>query len=93
MQPGYLGVQLKSRTDGGSGALVSEVEAGSAASTAGIEVGDVVVAVDGERISGPAGLVATIRDLAPGDTTNVSVVRDGDATDVTVKVGQRPPES
>jgi S1-C subfamily serine protease len=49
-------------------------------------VGDVVVAVDAEPISGPAGLIATIRDLAPGDSTTVSLVRDGDPIDVTVVV-------
>jgi putative serine protease PepD len=90
---GYLGVQLDSRTDGGSGALVSEVESGSPAAKAGIKVGDVVVAIDGEPITGPAGLVATIRDFTPGDSTEVSLVRDGDPADVTVVVGQRPPES
>ena len=93
VESGYLGVQLKSRTDGGNGALVSEVENGSAASKAGIAVGDVVVAVDGEQISGPAGLVATIRDLVPGASTKVSLVRGGDKSDVTVVVGSRPPES
>jgi putative serine protease PepD len=93
VESGYLGVQLKSRTDGGNGALISEVENGSAASKAGIEVGDVVVAVDGQQISGPAGLVATIRDLVPGDSTNVSLVRGRDKSDVTVVVGTRPPES
>jgi len=92
-EAGFLGVQLDSRTDGGSGALVTEVEPGSAAAKAGIEVGDVVVAVDAEPISGPAGLIATIRDLAPGDSTKVSLVRDGDPIDVTVVVGKRPPQS
>ena len=92
-ESGYLGVQLDSRTDGGNGALVSEVEPGSAAAKAGITVGAVVVAVDGQTISGTAGLVATIRDFAPGDTTKVSLVRDGDPTDVTVEVGRRPPGS
>ena len=71
-------MELDSRTDGGSGALVADVVSGSAAAKAGIKVGDVVVAVDGEQISGQAGLIATIRDLAPGDTTKVSLVRDGD---------------
>ena len=91
--PGYLGVELDRRTDGGSGALVSEVVPGSAAAEAGIKVGDIVVAVDGDRISGQAGLIATIRDLEPGDTAEVSVVRDGDPVDVTVVLGERPPES
>jgi putative serine protease PepD len=92
-ETGYLGVQLDSRTDGGSGALVTDVVAGSAAAKGGIEEGDVVVAVDGEPISGQAALVATIRDLAPGDETTVSLVRDGSPLDVSVVLGQRPPDS
>lgn len=91
--PGYLGVQLESRRDGGSGALVVEVVAGLAAANAGIEVGDVVVAVDGEPISGQAGLGATVRNLAPGDEAIVSLVRDGKPLDVSVVVGARPPDS
>jgi len=90
-QAGYLGVQLNRRTDGGSGALVTEVVAGSGADTAGIEVGDVVVAVNGEPISGQAALIATVRDLAPGDIAAVSLTRNGKPIDVDVKLGTRPP--
>ena len=90
---GYLGVQLDHRTDGGSGALVSDVVKGSAAAKAGIKVGDVVVAIGGEPITGQAALVATIRDLAPGDSTTVSIVRDGTPVDVSVVLGERPPDS
>ena len=90
---GYLGVQLERRTDGGSGALVSQVFPGSGAEAAGIKVGDVVVQVDGQAISGQAALIATIRDLAPGDHSVVSLVRDGKPFDVTVVLGERPPNS
>jgi S1-C subfamily serine protease len=90
---GYLGVQLQPRRDGGSGALVADVVAGLAAAQAGIKVGDVVVAVNGEPISGQAGLGATIRNLVPGDQAIVSLVRDGKPLDVSVVVGQRPPDS
>ncbi len=93
VESGYMGVELDSRTDGGSGALVADVVSGSAAAKAGIMVGDVVVAVDGEQISGQAGLIATIRDLVPGDATEVSLVRDGDELEVTVVLDQRPPDS
>ena len=92
-QAGYLGVQLDRRTDGGSGALVTEVVDGSGAATAGIQVGDVVVAVNGQPITGQAALIATIRDLAPGDTAAVSLTRDGKPIDVDVKLGTRPPNS
>ena len=87
---GYLGVQLDRRTDGGSGALVSDVVAGSAAQKAGITVGDVVTAVDGEPITGQAGLIATIRNLAPGDKTTVSIVRGGKPIEVSVVLDKRP---
>jgi putative serine protease PepD len=90
---GYLGVQLERRTDGGSGALVAQVLPGSGAETAGIKVGDVVVQVDGQGISGQAALIATIRDLSPGDHTLVSLVRDGKPFDVAVVLGERPPNS
>ena len=88
---GYLGVQLEGRRDGGSGALVAEVVPGSAANEAGIRVGDVVVAVDGEPITGQAGLVATIRTLAPGEHAEVSLIRDGVPLEVTAVLGERPP--
>lgn len=90
---GYLGVQLDRRTDGGSGALVGQVFPGSGAEAAGIKVGDVVVEVDGQAISGQAALIATIRDLAPGDHALVSVVRDGKPFDVSIVLGERPPNS
>jgi S1-C subfamily serine protease len=90
---GYLGVQLERRRDGGSGALVVDVFPGMAAAKAGIRVGDVVVAVDGETISGQAGLGATIRNLVPGDEATVSLMRAGTPLDVSVVVGERPPDS
>jgi S1-C subfamily serine protease len=92
-QAGYLGVQLERRTDGGSGALVGQVVHGSGADKAGIQVGDVVVAVNGQPITGQAALIATIRDLAPGDKAAVSLTRDGKPLDVDVVLGARPPNS
>ena len=88
---GYLGVQLDRRRDGGSGALVTQVVAGSPAAHAGIEVGDVVVALDGQPITGQVALVATIRSLGPGERVTVSLVHDGSARDVTAVLAERPP--
>ena len=88
---GYLGVQLDRRRDGGSGALVTDVVAGSAADKAGIQIGDVVVALDGQPITGQVGLVATIRSLTPGARVTVSLVHAGVARDVTAVLGERPP--
>ncbi|MEO7369219.1 MAG: trypsin-like peptidase domain-containing protein [Ilumatobacteraceae bacterium] len=91
--PGYMGVLLERRTDGGSGALVSKIVADSASAKAGIEVGDVVVAIDGVPISGQAALIATIRNLAPGDHATVSLVRDGKPLEVNVVLDARPADA
>jgi putative serine protease PepD len=87
---GFLGVELSPRIDGGTGALVSSVVAGSGAQTAGIRIDDVVIAIDDVPITGQAGLVATIRDRAPGDSVHVDLVRGGAPLTVVVTLGDRP---
>ncbi len=74
---GFLGVSLEDRTDGGQGAVITEVTAGSPADDAGIEAGDIVVAVDEAATDGRAGVIAAVRDHSPGDEVKVVVVRDG----------------
>jgi putative serine protease PepD len=87
---GFLGVILTQRSDGGSGALVTEVTEESPAAAAGVQIDDVVVAVDERAVSGQGSLVAIIRDLAPGTRVTVSVVRDGKPVDIPVVLGARP---
>ena len=86
---GYLGVSLIDRLDGGSGAQVSEVLADSPAATAGVEVGDSIVQIDGVEITGRAGLVATIRDRQPGDEIRMEVRRAGAAITLRVTLAER----
>ncbi len=86
---GYLGVSLDQRHDGGSGALVTGVETGSPADMAGLKTDDVVTAVDGEIINGPSDLVATIRNVAPGTTIKLTVVRDRDRKELDATLVER----
>ena len=86
---GFLGIQLEDRTDGGQGAVVTDVTADSPADEAGIESGDVVVAVDAAATDGRAGVIAAIRDHEPGDEVEVVVVRDGDEETFAVTLGER----
>jgi putative serine protease PepD len=87
---GYLGVELDDRRDGGQGAVVTSVQAGTPAADAGMEAGDLVVAADGAAIDGATGLVAAIRDLQPGDSTTITVMRNGERIDLTVTLTERP---
>jgi len=74
-QEGFLGVGLAARTDGGQGAIITSVQPDSPASLAGIQQNDIVLSVDGEPIDGQAGLVAAIRDAAPGQTVEIEILR------------------
>src|SRR5690606_14971895 len=68
----FLGVTLSDATatvDGVTrrGALVREVTSGSAADKAGIQKDDVVIAIDGEAVSGYEFLTAAVRERVAGD--------------------------
>ncbi|MGA1594945.1 MAG: PDZ domain-containing protein [Ilumatobacteraceae bacterium] len=89
-QEGFLGVGLDDRTDGGLGALITDVRADTPADTAGIERDDIVIAIDGSPVEGVAGLIAAIRDLEPGDLTIVTVRRDDELIDLSVILTSRP---
>ena len=86
----YLGVASEA---GSGGAVVREATAGGPAASAGVQVGDVIVAVDGERIADPDDVAAAIQDNAPGDTIEVEVRRGGDAQTLEIQLAARPEQS
>jgi len=91
-QEGFLGIALEDRLDGGQGAIVSDVEDGTPAADAGIESGDVVLAVDGSTTNDAAGVVAAVRDREPGDEIDIVATRDGAEQNFTVTLAERPEE-
>lgn len=89
-EEGFLGVSLEPRSDGGVGSIIATVQPGSPAESAGIVVGDIVLAVDGEPVNGQAGLVAAIRDRSPGEAISIELVRDGERLTVDATLVARP---
>lgn len=87
---GYLGVSLEARSDGGAGSIIATVQRGSPAEQAGVLIGDIVLAVDGEPVNGQAGLVAAIRDRISGDSISIDLVRDGERLTVSAVLVARP---
>jgi putative serine protease PepD len=84
----FLGVSLGDGTasDGTSqraGAEITQISANTPAADAGLQKGDVVVAVDGERVDSALSLVANIRERSVGDKVTLSVLRDGKKIDLT----------
>lgn len=90
--PGFLGVGLEERTDGGQGAVITEISPDSPADDAGIQSGDVVVAVDGHAVDGTGAIIGVIRDHQPGDKVTVTVERGGTTETFDVELAERPPE-
>lgn len=83
----YLGVH--GRTVEG-GAAVDRIDAGSPADASGLHEGDVIEAVDGERVSAWVDVLAEVEKREPGDTLELRVRRAGTRGDVTVQLVERP---
>jgi serine protease Do len=74
------------------GALVSSVEKGSPAEKAGIEPGDVILAINGKNVGRSIDLSSNVADLKPGAKAQLQVWRKGAPRDISVTVGEMKPE-
>jgi serine protease Do len=70
------------------GALINEVTAGSAGEKAGLRVGDVIRAVDGDAVQQSSDLPPIIGAMAPGTRVQLSVLRDGKTLQVPVTLSK-----
>ena len=70
--------------------LVAGVTAGSPAATAGLIVGDVLLAFDGHAVESPEDLMDLLVGDRVGRQAALRVLRGGTATELTVTVGERP---
>jgi S1-C subfamily serine protease len=88
---GYLGVGLQPvRLDDGLGAMVMNVDKAGPSATAGIRQGDVIVAVNGEKLSGVRALSRGLGPQSVGTVVELTVHRGGEPLNVKVTVGERP---
>ena len=95
---GQLGVIIQDLTpeladafgidNGQRGALIAEVQPGTAADKAGLKAGDVVVAVDGKDILSSAQLRNAVGVRKIGDTLTLTVVRDGRKRTIKSRIGE-----
>ncbi len=95
---GYIGVQIQPVTQDiadslglkeARGALVAEARNGPAAE-AGVQSGDVIVAVNGDRIDTPRDLARKIAALGPDRTVKLTYLRGGAEKTADVKLGKLP---
>lgn len=72
------------------GIIVSEVEPGSPAASAGLKRGDIITVINGNRITAAGDLQKILREKNVGDSMNFSVVSDSGTRKVTVVLKERP---
>jgi serine protease DegQ len=72
------------------GVVVRGVQRSAPAGKAGMEPGDVMLAINGLSVRDTPGMLNQIAQLAPGSVAKVKVLRSGREVDLEVTVGERP---
>lgn len=90
----FLGVGISDATAEKDGATlyaagVTQVEAGSPADSAGLQKGDAITAIDGERVNGSLALVAQVRQRPAGAQVELTYIRNGEEHQATVTLDVR----
>ncbi|WP_374509857.1 DegQ family serine endoprotease [Niveibacterium sp.] len=101
VQRGRLGVLIQGMDDDlaqtfgldkAKGALVSQVEPDGPAAKAGLESGDVILAVNGQDVKDSTDLPRVIGDLKPGDKVKLQVWRNKASREFTATLAEMPGE-
>jgi len=85
---GFMGVQLADDDDGQP--KIGVVEKDKAAAKAGLKVGDVVLAVQGETVSDVEGMIRKVQSFKAGDVIKLKIKRDGKEQEIQLTLGKRP---
>ena len=87
VQHPFLGVFLQ--TASGGGAEVASVQSGTPGAIAGLQVNDLLIAVDGKTVTSTDQFIATLDNYSPGQTVTLTIKRQGQTKQVKVKLGVR----
>ena len=80
-----IGITMAEHNDG---VLVSDVTAGSVAATAGLQRGDIIVAINDEKVVNMASLKYALYKYEVGDTVTVYYLRNGKKLSTKMKLTQ-----
>jgi serine protease DegQ len=96
---GWVGIEVQDMTPelaesfnlkNAEGALIAGVLKGGPADAGGIRPGDILLAVNGSKVSDSAALLNLIAELKPGEAARLTVARKQQSLDLKIKVGRRP---
>jgi serine protease Do len=99
VERGWLGVEIQPVTQDiadslglktASGALVAKENKDAPAAAAGVKIGDVVTAVNGQTVADPRELARRVADLGPKKSAELTIWRNGAQQTVSVTLGTMP---
>jgi serine protease Do len=99
VQRGWLGVEIQQVTPdiadsmglkNASGALVAKENKDAPAAAAGVKIGDVITAVNGQSVADPRELARRIADLGPKKSADLTIWRNGAQQTLAVTLGSMP---
>ena len=73
-----------------AGALVADVQPGSPAEKAGLASGDIITAVDGQKVEDANRLTFAVGAIPPGTAVELQILRDGKASTLKATTAERP---
>jgi S1-C subfamily serine protease len=89
--PLALGMPARHRLNAGQAVLVvADVAPGSPAFAAGLEIGDLVLAIDGDAVQSSDRLLGRVQGKRPGETLLLSRRRGSVVDELTITLGARP---
>ncbi len=96
---GWLGVVIQDITPDMAeslgvkeGVIIAQVMPSSPADKAGLKIGDIVVEIEGQRVSEVRDLQFKIMRTPPGKEINLKIIREGKEMNIRAKVGEMPEE-
>ena len=72
------------------GACIRSIHRDGPADEAGLQPGDIVIGIEGERVLGAAHLIRRVSQFQPGQSVRLQLLRDGVEEEVVVELGERP---
>lgn len=74
----------------GEGVLVEQIEAHSPVAQAGLQVGDIIIAIDGQPVNANTSLLNLVLRFRVGQQVNLDIVREGQPSALQVTLGAFP---